>query len=121
MTVIPLNRYRPHKAELRAFSRAVIAVLKIKRRYGAEMISASAEADIVSWLGRRAIRTAIRREGLTKASYDRILAAVRDNANIRYRVRCHVAEYSVARLIDLDGVASDLPTTGSSISTEGSD
>lgn len=121
MTVIPLNRYRPHKAELQAFSRAVIAVLKIKRRYGAEMISASAEADIVSWLGRRAIRTAIHREGLTKASYDRILAAVRDNANIRYRVRCHVAENSVARLIDLDGAASEPQASESPVSTDGSD
>jgi len=118
MTVIPLNRYRPHKAELEAFSRAVIAILKIKRRYGAEMISASAEADIVSWLGRRAIRTAIHREGLTKASYDRILAAARDNANIRYRVRCHVAENSAARLTDLGGVAGDLPTTGSPVTTD---
>ncbi len=121
MTVIPLNRYRPHKAELKAFSRAVVAVLRIKRRYGAEMILASAEADIVSWLGRRAIRTAIHREGLTKASYDRILAAVGDNANIRYKVRCHVAEYSVAHLIDLGDVAGGMATTRSPVSTDGSD
>ena len=118
MTVIPLNRHRPHKAELKAFSRAVVSVMKIKRRYGVEMISASAEADIVSWLGRCAIRSAIEREGLTKASYDRILAAARDNANIRYRVRCHVAEYSVARSIDLDGVAGDLPDTEFPVSTD---
>lgn len=121
MTVIPLNRYRPHKTELEAFSRAVISVLKIKKRYGAEMISASAEADIVSWLGRRAIRVAIKREGLTKASYDRILAAARDDANIRYRVRCHVAEFNLARLIDLDDGVGDLPTMGFPASIDGAD
>lgn len=115
MTVIPLNRYRPHVVELEAFSRAVVSILAIRRTSSRPTVGFGSKRAIGTSLMERnsAIYDAIKRQNLSIAAYDRILSAVRDNNAVRERVRSRITRLLSVERQTAAAVEAEIPQSAS--------